>query len=231
MKLYSYFRSSSSYRVRIALALKGIRYEYVPVDISPAVQAQRAVGYGEIHPLRQVPVLEWHDASGREQRLTQSVAILEYLDERWPTPPLLPHEPLERARIREAVEIVNSGIQPLQNSKTLALLRTVGGTEVEECWRREVIEQGLSALESLARANRGAFFSGDMPLLADLFIVPQLYNARRFGIDLAAFPRLLAIEVAALALDAFRLAQPERQPDAPPVEARPPSEAWPRSKS
>jgi maleylpyruvate isomerase len=144
------------------------------------------------------------------------VAIIEYLEERWPTPPLLPAAPLARARIREVVEIVNSGIQPLQNTKTLAALREAGGAEAEARFRHDAIARGLTALERAAAASQGGrFFSGDAPTLADLFIVPQLYNARRFDVSLAACPRLCAIEAHALEHPAFQAADPARQPDAP----------------
>jgi maleylpyruvate isomerase len=202
--------------VRIGLALKGIAYEYVAVNIAPGAKAQHHEAYGRVNPMRQVPVLEWNDGE-RELRLTQSVAILEYLDERWPRPRLLPQGALARARVREAVEVVNSGIQPLQNTKLSEKLRSSAGAEVEAHWRGEVISQGLSTLEGLARAQEGPFFWGATPSMADVFIVPQLYNARRFNLTLTHFPRLLALESHALAHEAFGLAHPERQPDAPPT--------------
>lgn len=211
MKLYSYFRSSSSYRVRVALALKGVKYEYIPVDLSPAVHAQLEGDFEQINVLRQIPVLIW-DENGAEHKLTQSVAIIEYLEERWPEPALLPADPLERAKVREAVEIVNSGIQPLQNPSTLKVLRDGAGKEVETHFRNRVIARGLAALEQRAR---GPFFAGSALSMADLFIVPQLYNARRYHVDLREFPRLCELESACLALPAFRAAEPARQPDAP----------------
>jgi maleylpyruvate isomerase len=216
MRLYSYYRSSCSYRVRIGLALKGVAYEYVPVNIAPGVKAQSTEAYGGINPMRQVPVLEWTD-HGQQLQLTQSVAILEYLEERWPAPALLPKDALARARVRQAVEVVNSGIQPLQNSKLLEKLRDSAGVGVEEHWRDAVIRQGLFTLERLALAQDGPFFLGRTPCLADLFILPQLYNARRFDVSLASFPRLLALESHALTQEAFQRAHPDRQPDAPPT--------------
>lgn len=205
MKLYSYWRSSASYRVRIVLALKRIEYEYVPVDISKKTLEQHTGSYEKINAMRQVPVLEWLE-DGREQRLTQSVAICEYLDEMWPSPPLFPEHPLARARVREAVEIVNSGIQPLQN------LSRFGS---EEGSAARAIERGLAVLEHMARSHGSPYFAGDIPSLADVFIVPQLFSARRFWVDVEHCPRLLDIERRALSNEAFALARPERQPDAP----------------
>jgi maleylpyruvate isomerase len=157
--------------------------------------------------MQQVPTLEWG-----EIRLTQSVAIVELLEELHPDPPLLPKQPLLRARVRELVEIVNAGVQPLQNTGTLAELRRLGGDQAAQEWAVRIMTQGLTALE--AHAGSGRFLVGDAPTLADVFLVPQLYNARRFGIELAKFPRLLAAEAAACALPAFERARPEAQPDA-----------------
>jgi maleylpyruvate isomerase len=218
MRLYSYCKSSASYRVRIALALKGVAHEYVAVNITRDVNAQGDVSYGAVNPMRQVPVLELEDEAGHLQRLTQSVAIVEYLDERWPDPPLFARDALQRARQREAVELVNSGIQPLQNNKALGALRAAGGAELEERFRSEVIARGLRALEVLAQRQQGSFFFGDSPSAADLFLIPQLYNARRFGVEIAPGSRILQIESHALHHQAFRAAHPDRQPDASPAE-------------
>jgi maleylpyruvate isomerase len=214
MKLYSYFRSSSSYRVRVALALKGLKYEYVPIDLSPSMHAQSETGFAQVNPMRQIPVLVWSEGGG-EHTLTQSVAIIEYLEERWPDPPLLPQDPLARAQVREAVQIVNSGIQPLQNPSTLKVLRDGAGKEVEDTFRNGAIRNGLAALE-LRASSTGPFFMGLYLSMADLFIVPQLYNARRYAVELQEFPRLREIETNCLALPAFRAAEPAQQPDAPP---------------
>jgi maleylpyruvate isomerase len=211
MKLYSYWRSSCAYRVRIVLALKGVPYEYVAVNLLPTVSAQRSHGYAAVNAMQQVPTLEWSEG-GASVRLTQSVAIVELLEERYPEPPLLPREPLLRARVRERVEIVNAGVQPLQNTSTLAELRRLGGESAAQQWALRIMTQGLAALEALAGAGR--FLVGDAPTLADVFLVPQLYNARRIGVELGAFPRLLAVEAYALALPAFAHARPEAQPDA-----------------
>jgi maleylpyruvate isomerase len=222
IKLYSYYRSSSSYRVRIVLAHKRIPYDYVAVNLAPSALAQERPEYEPINALRQVPVLEFQEAGGVTRRLTQSVAIAEYLEQRWPEPPLLPDDPWQRAKVREAVQIVNSGIQPLQNARTLRILRELAGAEVETRYREDVLARGLSALEAAARALAGGrFFAGDQLSLADVFLVPQLYNARRFRIDLGRYPRLCQLERAALAEPAFQAADPARQPDAPRSHAEP----------
>ncbi len=214
MRLYSYWRSSASYRVRIALAIKGVSYEYTPINIAREVSAQDEAGYGAINPMHQVPVLEWREGEDMLVRLTQSVAIIEYLDERFPDPPLFARDPLMRAHQREAVEIVNAGIQPLHNTKTLNALRDAGGQELEERFRSEVIARGLRVMEVLAQAHDGPLFMGATASVVDVFIVPLLYSARRFAVDVSPMPRLLSIERHALAQDAFRAAHPDRQPDA-----------------
>jgi maleylpyruvate isomerase len=212
-KLYSYWRSSSAWRVRIALAWKGLAYEYVAVNIQPGKDEQHAVGFATVNALRQVPVLEL-SGGGRTLRLTQSVAIAEYLEEAHPSPPLLPADAVLRARMREMVEIVASGVQPLQNLSVTAELRRLGGDDAATAFARDAIARGLQALEDRARAHGGSYCVGDAPTLADVFLVPQLYNARRFGVDLGAVPWLLAIEARAGALPAFVAAHPDRQPDA-----------------
>lgn len=211
MKLYGYWRSSCSYRVRIGLALKGLAYEQAPVHLLEA--AHRAPDYVARNPMAQVPLLEIEDG-GRTLLLTQSVAILEYLDERFPQPRLLPEDRALRAEVRRAVEIINAGIQPLQN---LSLLRTLKGLGADEqAFGREANEKGLAALEDVATRSGGAHLVGDAPTLADVCLVPQLYAARRFAVDVARFPRLLAVEARCVALDGFAAAHPDRQPDATP---------------
>jgi maleylpyruvate isomerase len=211
--LYSYWRSSSAWRVRIVLNLKSIAYEYRPINIAPAASQQRSEAYGVVNAMRQVPTLEWHEA-GTSVRLTQSVAIAEYLDERYPEPRLLPGEPLLRARVREAVESVNAGIQPFQNTNVLAELRQSAGEAAAQRWAGRVISDGLAALEQRAQRHAGRFLVGDALSLADVFLTPQLYNARRYGVEVSAFPRLLAVEAEAASLPAFARARPEVQPDA-----------------
>jgi maleylpyruvate isomerase len=214
MKLYNYWRSSSSYRVRIGLALKGIDYEYVPVNIHPRAAEQTAERFVEVNPLRQVPVLEIDDAPG-VRRISQSMAILEYLEERFPTPALLPGDFLQRALVRQLAEMINSGIQPLQN---LAVQRHV--TEVLQkdgaAFSRHFVSIGLASLDRAAAETAGTFLVGDAVSLADVYLVPQLYAARRLDIDVAPFATLLRVEAACAALEAFEKARPEHQPDAAP---------------
>ena len=211
MKLYSYFRSSAAYRVRIALNLKGLRYEYVGVHLRKG--EQRADSYRLINPLALVPALA--DDRGT---FTQSLAIIEYLEERYPQPPLLPEAPEARARVRAIALAIACEIHPLDNLRVLQYLtRTLGvGEDAKNAWYRHWIDLGLSALEAqlATDAATGAFCHGATPTLADVCLVPQLANARRFEIPLEAYPTLLRIESACNALPAFAAAAPERQPDA-----------------
>jgi maleylacetoacetate isomerase len=206
IRLYGYWRSSSTWRVRIALHHKGIPFETRPVNLLQGEHG--AAEHLARNPQGQVPVLELEQGA----RLAQSVAIVEYLEERWPTPPLLPADPLARARVRMLVEIVNSGVQPLQNLAVLGRIEALGGDRA--AWSRGWIAAGLDALEAHAADAPGPFLAGPAPTLADAFLVPQLYNARRFQLDLAPWPRLLAVEAACAALPAFAAAHPDRQPDA-----------------
>lgn len=217
-RLYSYWRSSSAWRVRIGLGLKGLAYDYAAVDLLAGAQ------FGEAHrarsPLSQVPVLEVRE-EGRTRWLYQSMAILEWLDERHPDPPLLPPDVDGRARVRALAELVNSGIQPLQNAVVLRTLKEkVPGFEKE--FARTFNARGLEALERAVQDGAGRFCHGDAPGLADCYLVPQLYSARRFGVDLAPFPTLLRIEAACAALAPFQAAHADRQPDAPPPDRRAP---------
>ncbi|HMJ15149.1 MAG TPA: maleylacetoacetate isomerase [Polyangiaceae bacterium] len=214
MKLYSYWRSSSAWRVRIVLAWKGIPYEYVAVNLLPDAAENASAGYAAVNPLEQVPTLEWTEAE-RVVRLAQSVAIAEYLEERFPQPHLFPKTTLARARMRQAVEIINSGIQPLQNSGTIAALRALSDEDQVRAWVRNAMVRGLAALESLALGQAAEFLVGDEPSLADAYLVPQLYNARRYAVDLTPYPKLTEIEAAAVSLEAFARAHPDEQPDAP----------------
>ena len=207
MKLYSYWRSSCAWRVRISLALKEIDYEYVAVNIAPGTAEQEKDGYRAENPMGQVPLLVTDDGA----RLAQSVAILEYLEERYPIPRLMPEDPGPRAVVRELVQIVNAGIQPLQNIKILGEVTDAGGDA--QTWGRRVIERGLNALEARASKTAGEYLVGDELSLAELCLVPQLYNARRFELDLSAWPTLCRVEALCTSREAFVAAHPDQQPD------------------
>ncbi len=213
MKLYTFFRSSASYRVRIALNLKGLTYEQIPVHLRRAGGEQFAASYKAINPQALVPAL---DDSG--QILTQSLAIMEYLEERYPKPPLLPVDAADRARVRSMALIIACEIHPIQNLRVLVHLKNNLRQSEDDLnrWARHWIDLGLSALEQMTTSTpkRGKFCFGDTPTLADICLVPQLANARRFGCDLSAYPTLLQFETACNALPAFANAAPEKQPDA-----------------
>jgi len=209
MKLHGYFRSSASYRVRIALNQKGLSAEQLTHHLRKG--EQRDPAYLAINPQGLVPTLQ--DDGGAI--LTQSLAIIEWLDEVHPEPPLLPKEPLRRAHVRAFAQAIACDTHPIQNLKVLARLRELGLPEEQVTgWAAWANREGLSACEKLIADEPGPFCFGDQPSLADLCLVPQLANARRFGVDVAAFPRLLKAEAAAKKLKAFADAAPERQPDA-----------------
>ena len=212
MKLYDYFRSSAAYRVRIALNLKGLTPERVFVHLRR--NAQRDDDYLALNPQGLVPALVADDGAV----LTQSLAIVEYLEETHPAPPLLPAGASARARVRALALAVACDIHPLDNLRVLRyLVQTMGVTEEQkDAWYKYWIDVGLEALErQLARdAATGRFCHGDAPTLADVCLVPQLANARRVAMDLAPYPTLTRIEAACLALPAFAAAAPARQPDA-----------------
>jgi maleylpyruvate isomerase len=213
MKLYSFFRSSASYRVRIALNLKALNYEQVPIHLRRGGGEQFTGTYKAINPQALVPALE-----DDGQILTQSLAIIEYLEERYPRPPLLPVEPADRALVRSLALIIACEIHPIQNLRVLVHLKNnlQQSDDSLNLWARHWIDLGLSALEQTVGSspNRGKFCYGDAPTLADICLVPQLANARRFGCDLSVYPTLLQIETACNALPAFANAAPEKQPDA-----------------
>ncbi len=210
MKLYNYWRSSCSYRVRLALHHKQLAFEYVAVNLLAGEQHQPA--HRARSPLGTVPVLEVEDA-GQTVLVTQSVAIAEYLEERFPEHPLFPHERPARATMRALVESINSGIQPLQNLGVTAYVRDVVKGD-EKAWAKHWIAKGLGELETLAQATAGTFLVGDAFSWADCCLVPQLFASRRFGVDPQAYPTLARVELAVQALPAFTKARPEAQPDA-----------------
>ncbi len=209
MKLHGYFRSSASYRVRIGLNLKGLRAEHLPHHLRKGEQC--APAYLALNPQGFVPTLE----SDAGDIITQSLAIIEWLEETHPNPPLLPRDPLRRAKVRAFSQAIACDTHPVQNLKVLARLRRLGLPEEQvTAWAAWANREGLTACEKLIAAEPGPFCFGATVTMADLCLVPQLANARRFGVDVSAFPRLLQAEAAAKALPAFADAAPERQSDA-----------------
>jgi len=214
MKLYSYWRSSTSYRVRIALNLKGLAYDYVPVNLIKDGGQHLQDAYRALNPQAIVPTL----VDG-ETVLGQSLAICEYLEETYPAPPLLPGDAAGRARVRAFAQAVTSEIHPLTNLRVLKHLTGDMGLseEAKLDWYRYWTGRGLAVLEALVAGHpdTGRYVHGDTPTLADACLVPQMYNARRFEVDLAPYPTLRRLDDTARQHDAFAAAAPERQPDAP----------------
>jgi len=208
VRLHHYYRSSASYRVRIALSLKGLAYETVAIDLKPGVSAQRSAEYLALNPQGLVPVLQDGAVT-----LTQSLAIIEYLDETHPAPPLLPRAPAARARVRGLALVVACEMAPLNNSGVLNYLRgTVGLSEAAvNAWYAQWIARGFEALEQevVSTSGDGLHMFGTAVTLADVCIVPQMYNARRFQCDLAPYPRLRGICAHLESLPAFARAVPE----------------------
>lgn len=229
LRLFNYWRSSASHRVRIALGLKGLEYEYVVVNILN--KDQFAETYRAMNPMSQVPTLEVTEDNGDVHTITQSLPILEFLEERFPEVPILPRDAYLRARSRGLAEIVNSGIQPLQNLSVTKRLVQLGVDD--KAWVKSFIAEGMNALALATAEVSGMFSVGDSPTIADCCLVPQLASARRFGLldadgAWAQFPplpelhdpgravldALLAIEKRCLSMPAFANAAPDRQPDA-----------------
>jgi maleylpyruvate isomerase len=205
--LHGYYRSTASYRVRIALNLKALPYRQQSHHLRKG--EQKAPAYRALNPQAMVPALEIDGAV-----LTQSLAICDYLDERQPDPPLLPSDPILRAKVRAFAQVIACDIHPIQNLRILDRLRDAGlDNTAVKLWAATVIEDGFDACAAIIADQPGPYCFGSQVTLADLFLVPQLVNARRFGADLR-WPRLLDIERACLALPAFADAAPERQPDA-----------------
>ena len=208
--LHNYWRSSASYRVRIGLHVKQLPFEYQIINILK--RDQFSDDYRAKNGMQQVPTLEITEADGTSLKLTQSLPILEYLDERFAGTPLMPKDPLSRARVRILAEIVNSGIQPLQNLSVLGAVKALGADN--QVWARGYIETGLGAFDTAVRETAGQFCVGDSVSIADIVLVPQLAAARRFGTDVARFERLIEIETRCNTLQAFKNAAPDQQPDA-----------------
>lgn len=204
--LYDYFRSSASYRVRIALNLKGVEYEQRPVNLASGAQKDEA--FRQLNPQGLVPMLEIDG-----HRLTQSLAIIVYLDQRFPEPPLMPADLVDSARVRSLAMAVACDIHPLNNLRVLKYLRGNLGVseEAKDEWYRHWVEEGLAALEEMARPHAGTFLFGDAPTIADICLVPQLYNARRFSVPLTDYPTLRRADETASAHAAFAAAHPDRQ--------------------
>lgn len=211
MKLYNFFRSGTSHRLRIALNLKGIAYEYVPVDLR--TEEHLGAAFRAVNPQQLVPAL----VDG-ELTLIQSPAVIEWLEERHPTPPLLPANAEDRARVRAMAAIVGCDIHPINNRRILEYLRKQLGADEDavNAWCHTWISAGFEALEAMLAADprRGRFCFGDAPGLADVYLVPQVDSARRFKVDLGPYPNIVAVDAACAELDAFRRAAPGAQPDA-----------------
>lgn len=211
MKLYNFFRSGTSYRLRIALNLKGLDYDYVAVDLRR--EEHLGAAFKAINPQGLVPALVVDD-----QVLVQSPAIIEWLEERYPTPPLLPVDPENRARIRALAAIIGCDIHPINNRRILEYLRKKLGCDEEavNAWCATWITAGFDALEQLLANDkeREGFCFGDTPTLADVYLVPQVDSARRFNVDLTPFPNIVAVDKACAELAAFANAAPSLQSDA-----------------
>jgi maleylacetoacetate isomerase len=210
VKLYSYFRSSAAYRARIALNLKGIAYETVSIHLTKDGGRQFSPEYKAINPQMRVPALE---LPGGEV-LTQSLAIIAYLDEVYPAPPLLPADPIERAKVRAVVEAIACDIHPLNNLAPLKYIKSTLGKDQAaiDAWYRHWILLGFEAVEAWLRPRPYSF--GSTVTLADICLVPQVANARRFKVPLDRFPKIAAVDEACRELPAFDKARPENQPDA-----------------
>ena len=211
--LHTYFRSSASYRVRIALELKSLAYTAVPVHLVRGGGEQHSAAFAALNPAELVPVLVDGGAT-----LTQSLAIIEYLEELHPTPSLLPGDAESRARIRSIAQLIACEVHPLNNLRVLQWLESSAGMDKDarDRWYAHWVNQGFAALEAMLAGNpaTGRFCHGDAPTLADCCLVPQVYNAQRFAVSLAPYPTIERINATCLALPAFQCAAPQAQADA-----------------
>eukprot|EP00127_Corallochytrium_limacisporum_P003701 Clim_evm33s152 gene=Clim_evmTU33s152 len=208
VELYSYYRSSCSWRIRLVLAIKGIDYKYHPVHLLKG--EQRDQEYHKKNPFNKVPTLV-HNGNP----ISQTQAICEYLEEVFPGNPILPKDPKTRAIVREISAGVACDVQPLQNSAVLSHIGQKYGEEEKLAWARKYIEEGLQAVNELVEKHGGKYCVGDEITMADAFVVPQLYNARRYDADTSKFPRLIEVDQRLAELDAFKAANPKNQPDTP----------------
>jgi maleylacetoacetate isomerase len=212
VKLYTFFRGSSPFRLRIALNLKGLSYESVPVHLGK--NEHRRAEFGAVNPQQLLPALVLDDG----KVLTQSLAIIEYLEEKYPVPALLPEDPYGRARVRALSLLIACEIHPLNNKRTLDYLRSGAGRSEEQVadWYRHWIDDGLTKLEAAMTRNpvSGRFSHGDTPTMADCCLVPQVFNAQRYKNDTSQFPTVMRVFAECMKLEAFDHAQPSKQPDA-----------------
>jgi maleylacetoacetate isomerase len=210
VKLYSYFRSSAAYRARIALNLKGIAFETVSIHLQKDGGKQFGAEFKAVNPQMRVPALELPNG----EMLTQSLAIIDYLDETHPEPPFLPTDPVERAKVRALAQLIACDIHPLNNVGPLKYIKSALGKDQPaiDAWYHHWILTGFEALEAMLRP--GPYAYGSRVTLADICLVPQVANARRFKVPLDRFPKIIAVDAACLALAPFDKARPEKQPDA-----------------
>ncbi|XP_067224020.1 maleylacetoacetate isomerase isoform X1 [Chanodichthys erythropterus] len=203
--LYGYFRSSCSWRVRIAFALKGIEYEQKPVNLIKDGGQQLTDQFKAINPMQQVPAVTIDGIT-----LSQSLAIIQYIEETRPEPRLLPADPKQRAHVRIICDIIASGIQPLQN---LYVIQKIGAGKVQ--WAQHFINRGFEALEPILKQTAGKYCVGDEISMADICLVPQVYNAERFKVDMSQFPTIRRLNQTLIEIDAFKVSHPSHQPDTP----------------
>ncbi|CAL1575274.1 unnamed protein product [Knipowitschia caucasica] len=203
--LHGYFRSSCSWRVRIAFALKGLEYEQVPVNLIKDGGQQHSQHYQELNPMQQVPAVEIDGMI-----ISQSLAIIQYMDETRPGPRLLPADPKKRAHVRMISDVIASGIQPLQN---LSVLQKIGAEKVQ--WAQHFINRGFEALEPILKETAGKYCVGDEISMADICLVPQVYNAERFKVDVELYPTIKRLNETLIEIEAFRTSHPSCQPDTP----------------
>lgn len=210
LKLYSYFRSSASYRVRMALNWKGLHFDYIPVHLLKNGGGQHSAEYRKVNPMGHVPALD-HEGF----LIAESVAILDYVDQMFPMKPLFLSHPKEKARVLQVCELINSGIQPLQNLKVNQYQERELGMSKDQvaAWNKHWISQGLASLEQMLQSSAGTYCFGGEFSAADCFLVPQCFASRRFGVRVEDYPVIARVEAACLKLDAVQMAHPEKQPD------------------